>query len=111
MNDFKIKAVKKSFFITLAYVGSGTVAVMCLGFWGNAGEFIERLMTIILFLTIPVTCISFAIMYSGGTAYGTLLLIQSIIFLLFWLILFLIIQKRAQKILKENQAETPPEIR
>jgi len=97
MNRMKFVALKKSFFITLAYVGIGTAALMGLGLNGDSGEFISGLLTIILFITIPVTCISFAIMYSNANAFGVVLLVQSIMFLLFWLILFLIIYKRIKK--------------
>jgi len=103
VNKIVSTAFKKSFFITLAYVGSGTVAVMCLGLSGNSGEIISGLMTIILLLTIPVTWISFAIMYSDAHAYSTVLVVQSIMFLLFWAVLFLIINKRLKKnLLKAN---------
>jgi hypothetical protein len=102
LNNLKVKALKKSFFITLAYVGSGTVAVMCLGLNGDSGAFIAGLITIILLLTIPVTCISFAFMYANPHAYGQVLLVQSIMFLLFWLILFSIIYKRLKSKVQQN---------
>jgi hypothetical protein len=83
-------ALKKSFFVTLVYVGSGTVTllIMCAGL-GNRGEIIEGLLAIILLITIPVTCFSFAIIYSDQHPVGSVLMIQLIIFFLFWLIAFL----------------------
>jgi hypothetical protein len=88
MNPTTSNAIKKSLLITLAYVGSGTATllIMCSGL--NPGEIIEGLLTIILLITIPVTCISFAIIYSNQHPVGSVLLVQSIIFLLFWLIVF-----------------------
>ena len=58
-------ALKKSFFITLLYVGLGTISVLCLGSNQPSNEFINDILTIVLFVTIPVTCISFGIMYSS----------------------------------------------
>jgi hypothetical protein len=89
-------ALKKSFFITLGYVGLGTTALLSMNLT-YGGEFVSDLTTIILFLTIPVTCIGFAIMYSEPHGYGVVLIVQSIVFLLFWLIVFLIINKRLKK--------------
>nr|MBB6229972.1 hypothetical protein [Mucilaginibacter sp. FT3.2] len=86
-------AIKKSFFITLIYVGLGTVSLLCLALKLPENDFINGLLTVILFLTIPVTCISFAIMYSSSN-YGAVLIVQSIIFLLFWLIAFLILNRK-----------------
>jgi hypothetical protein len=95
MDAMTIKALKKSFFITLAYVGSGTVTllIMCSGM-DNPGDIINGLLTIILFVTLPVTGISFAVIYSDKNAVHAVLLIQSIIFLLFWLIAFAILNRK-----------------
>jgi hypothetical protein len=103
MGHVTIIALKKSFFITLIYVGLGTVSVLCLGISGQENEFINDLLTMILFVTIPVTCISFAIMYSSPD-YGTVLLVQSVIFLLFWFILFLILKKKIKQKLQPKIA-------
>lgn len=96
MDNVLTTALKRSFFITLIYVGSGTVSVLCLGLHSQHYEIIDDLLTIILFLTIPVTCISFAIMYSSPD-YGAVLLVQSVVFVLFWFILFLILKKMIKK--------------
>jgi hypothetical protein len=95
MNTTTFTAIKKSFFISLAYVGSGTIALlmMCSGM-NDPGDFVDGLMTIILLLTIPVTCISFAFVYSEKHPVGAVLFIQSIMFLLFWLILFFIFDRK-----------------
>src|ERR1700755_963270 len=85
LNSKTYIAVKKSFLITLAYVGSGTLTllIMCSDM-DNPGDFINGLLTIVLFLTIPVTCVSFAVIYSDKHQVHAVLLIQSITFLLFW---------------------------
>jgi len=76
-------------------VGTGTVTllIMCSGM-DNPGDIINGLLTIILFVTIPVTCISFAVIYSDKHPVHSVLMIQSIIFLLFWLITFYIINRK-----------------
>jgi hypothetical protein len=91
-------AIKKSFFITLAYVGSGTATLllMCSGM-DNPGDIINGLLTLILFLTLPVTGISFAVIYSDKNAVHAVLLIQSIIFLLFWLIVFAVLNRKNKR--------------
>ena len=86
-------ALKKSFIITLLYVGSGTISVLYMGSNNPLNEFIDDTLTILLFLTIPVTCISIAIMYSAPN-YGAVLIVQSIIFLLFWLAAFSILNRK-----------------
>ena len=95
MNSKTYISIKKSFLITLAYVGTGTVTllIMCSGM-DNPGDIINGLLTIILFVTIPVTCISFAVIYSDKHPVHSVLMIQSIIFLLFWLITFYIINRK-----------------
>jgi hypothetical protein len=86
-------ALKKSFFITLLYVGLGTISVLCMGPNPPSSELVSGILTLILFVTIPVTCISFGIMYSSPN-YGAVLIVQSIIFLLFWLIVFSILNRK-----------------
>ena len=73
-------------------MGAGTVAllIMCSD-TDNLGDLINGLSTMTLLITLPVTCISFAIAYSDQHPVGAILLVQSIMFLLFWLIAFLIL--------------------
>jgi ABC-type spermidine/putrescine transport system permease subunit II len=89
MNSITLTAIKKSFLITLAYVGAGTLTllIMCSG-TGDLGDFINGLLTIILLVTMPVTCISFGIVYSNSHAIGSVLLVQSAMFILCWVILY-----------------------
>ncbi|MDB5143871.1 MAG: hypothetical protein JWQ66_2584 [Mucilaginibacter sp.] len=93
MNHSTFIALKKSFLITLLYVGLGTISVLCLGPNSPSSEFINDLLTLILFVTIPVTFISIGIMYSSPN-YDAVLIVQSIIFLLFWLIVFSILNRK-----------------
>jgi putative Ca2+/H+ antiporter (TMEM165/GDT1 family) len=94
--NFKTRiANKKSLLITLAYVGTGTVAllIMCSGM-DNPGDIINGLLAIILLVTIPVTCISFGVAYSDKHPVHLILLIQSIIFLIFWAVTFFILNRK-----------------
>jgi len=76
---------------------------MCVG-WDSPGEIIEGLLAIILLITIPVTCISFAIIYSDPHPVDSVLLVQSIMFLLFWVITFLWFNRK--KKINSNQDTT-----
>jgi hypothetical protein len=98
MNAKTYVAIEKAFLITLAYVGLGTVTllIMCSGM-DNLGEIINGLLIVILLVTIPVICISFALMYSDKHPVHSVLLIQSIIFLLFWLITFSVLNRKNKK--------------
>jgi hypothetical protein len=93
MNKSARVALRKSFFITLLYVGLGTISVLCLGDNLPPNKFIDDVLTLILFVTMPVTCISFGIMYTSPN-YAAVLIVQSIIFLLFWLIVFAILDRK-----------------
>jgi hypothetical protein len=101
MKSTTISALKKSFFITLIYVGIGTICVLFSGLKSPQNEFIDGVMTFIMLITIPVTCISFGIMYSSPN-YSAVLIVQSVVFLLFWLIAFLILNRKR----KTTQTET-----
>jgi hypothetical protein len=54
-------------------------------------------LTIILLLTIPVTCVSFAFVYTEIHPFTAVLFVQSIVFLLFWLIVYSLVHKRQKK--------------
>jgi hypothetical protein len=88
MNSITFAAIKKSFLITLAYVGAGTLALLMSSGSSDLGDFINGVVIIILFVTIPVTCISFGIVYSNSHAIGSVLLVQSAMFILCWLVLY-----------------------
>ena len=104
MDNIIASALKKSFFITLIYVGLGTLCLFSSLVNTPDNEFIIGLAATIALITLPVTFIGWGILYSSPD-YGTALLVQSIIFLLFWLILFLILKR---KLKRKIQIETPP---
>jgi len=97
MNQVTLTALKKSFFITLIYVGTGTFSVLFLSLNLPVNEFFRDIFLSILILTLPVTCISIAFMYSSQNATGSVLIVQSIVFLLFWGIAFLIVKRRLKR--------------
>jgi Trk-type K+ transport system membrane component len=94
MNKLTFHYIGISFFISLVYVGLGTICVLCLrpnppldGNW----------MIFALLITLPVNFISVGIMYADSTAIELVLIIQLIYFLLFWLILYSILKRRSKK--------------
>lgn len=92
--------IQKSFWISLAYVGLGTITVLSIY---PSSPIYGDWVVISLLITLPVTFISVGIMYSDATAHESVLVVQLIVFLVFWLILYTIMKKRAGK---KNQ--TPP---
>jgi hypothetical protein len=76
---------KKAFYISFFYVGLGTLSILSLdpsfflygpwAFWGYV-------------ITLPVSIFSFGVAYSGNGASTTILIIQSIVFLIFWFLLY-----------------------
>ena len=76
-------------------MGSGTITllIMCSDM-DNPGDIINGLLTLVLLVTIPVTCISFAVIYADKHPVHAVLLIQSIMFLLFWLVAFAIFNRK-----------------
>lgn len=85
------KALIKSFLIVFLYVGMGTVALLFL----NSSSI---LVPIGLLLTIPVTFISFGVVYiEGGDSTMLVLIVQMFMFLLTWLIVYGVLSKRLRK--------------
>ncbi len=92
--------IKMSFFISLAYVGLGTISVLSIY---PSSPLYGAWVVFALLITLPVNFISVGIMYTNPTASGIVVIIQVIYFLLFWLILYSILKRRAQKrIVDEN---------
>jgi hypothetical protein len=89
------RLIKKSFFISLLYVGLGTISLVINPH--TASETISDLGTILVFITLPVNFISVGIMYADSNAIGTVLLVQSVVFVLFWFIVYLILKMRLRK--------------
>jgi hypothetical protein len=93
----KSTAVKNSLTIAFLYVGLGTVTVMSVypasplyGDWVYVG----------LLLTLPVSIISFAVMFAEPNGYFLVLIVQSVTFLFFWLILYRYLLKRYKRRLR-----------
>lgn len=83
------KDLRNSFSIAFLYVGLGTLALMFV----NSSNI---LVPIILLLTIPVTFIGFGIAYMESDSTMLILIVQLIVFLLFWAILYNRFKKKAR---------------
>ncbi|UII27578.1 hypothetical protein LVD15_03895 [Fulvivirga maritima] len=94
------KELKKSFIISFLYVGLGTLALLFV----NSSSLI---VSIILLLTIPVTFVGFGITYmEGSDSLLVILIVQILIFLTFWRMMFLILKRMAYKAKKRRQKLT-----
>jgi hypothetical protein len=90
----KNKAIKNSFIIAFLYVGLGTITVLSV--YPNSplyGDWIY----IGLLLTLPVSIISFALMFADSNGYFFVLIIQTLTFLLFWFVLYRYLLKRYKR--------------
>jgi hypothetical protein len=95
MNKLTQKHIKISFFISLAYVGLGTICVLPI-FRDTILDGDWRVYATLL--TLPVNFISVAIMYAGlPTAITLIIIVQLTYFLLFWFIVYQIIRRKAKK--------------
>jgi len=84
----------KTFFISVLYVGLGTVSV--LGMYPESPIYWEQ--SFIGFLiTFPVSVLSFGIAYMESENYELVLLVQLGMFFLFWFILYRIMLRRQKK--------------
>lgn len=83
----------KSLIISLVYVGIGTLSLLSLYPQSPIGTEIAWLG---LLLTLPVTFISFGIMYTESDSLNSILLTQLIVLFIFWFLayLFLTIKKK-----------------
>ena len=86
MKNDRFPLILKSFWISLLYVGLGTISVLSVY---PSSPLYGGWVLIALFITFPVTCISFGIMYSDNNAQATVLVVQAVVFCVFWIILFL----------------------
>lgn len=95
------KNLRNSFLIAFLYVGSGTLALL---FMNLTNIFV----LMVLLLTIPVTFIGGAIAYTEKDSTLPIIIVQLVMFLLFWRILYGIFKKRtvrAAKRLVKNPKE------
>jgi hypothetical protein len=84
------KNLRNSFLIALAYVGSGTLALLFI-------YSTNPLVPLVLLLTIPVTFISGAIAYTEKDSTLPIIIVQLVMFLLLWAILYNRFKKRTAK--------------
>lgn len=88
MEDLPSKAKKASLFISLIYVGLGTISVLC-SYPPYYGDWV--LLT--LLITFPVSIFGFGVMIAGKY-YLMAFLVQLIVFFIFWLFSYKFILKR-----------------
>ena len=98
MNEVRKKAKKDSLYITLIYVGIGSLALFSMLLPNlMSSEFYSSFALIIILLTFPVTIIGFYVSWnSGQDAFFLVPLIQNGVFILFWKILFNFLHKKYQ---------------
>ncbi len=97
IDELKRRAAKSSLAIGLIYVGLGTITAMSVypgsplyGDWIYLG----------LLLTLPVSVTGFAVMYAKPDVYLLVLVVQTIMFFIFWLVLYRYLLKRYAKQLR-----------
>lgn len=87
------KDLRNSFLISLVYVGTGTLALLFI-YSTNV------LVPIVLLLTIPVTFIGGAIAYTEKDSTLPIIIVQVVMFLLFWRIIYSWFKKRTARAAK-----------
>lgn len=91
-DELKSKAFKNSLIIAFLYVGLGTLTAMSV-YPPLYGDWVD----IALLVALPVSIIGMAVMYADRDGYLLVAIIQIIIFLLFWLILYRYLLKRYKR--------------
>lgn len=84
----------KSFLVGFLYVGLGTLSV--LGMYPDSPVYSEWSMLGVL-ITMPVSVLGFGIAYMESDNYELIFLVQTGIFLVFWLIVYQVWVKRSKK--------------
>ncbi|HEY9048196.1 MAG TPA: hypothetical protein VIN08_19955 [Ohtaekwangia sp.] len=91
-------ARKNSFYISVLYVGIGTVALFASTSSAMKNEILSIIILLVDVVTIPVCFIGFGILYGGGKGAGMFAFIVQIgVFLLFWYIMYRYLLKRYKK--------------
>ena len=92
IDKFNISALIKSLIISFAYVGLGTIAVM--SEYPSSSLYGDWVLPV-AFLTLPVNAISGGIMMASYPPdFKLVLIVQCIVFLIFWRIIFTWMNKR-----------------
>lgn len=94
MDKIKVNILIKSFIVSFLYVSLGTVAILS-GYPSSPlyGGWVLPTML----LTFPVSIWSFGIVFSDSSAFWSVIIVESIVCLLFWLILFKWMNRRLKK--------------
>ena len=90
MDELKTKAKTHSFYISLIYVGLGTVSLFAITIPTlMKNELISMVCSIMLLLTMPVSFLGFGILYGGGTDGRLIALVtQLFVFGTFWYLVY-----------------------
>ncbi|MNK03716.1 hypothetical protein D3C87_215660 [compost metagenome] len=94
------KFYKLSFIYSLSYVGLGTLSILSLY---PSSLFYGEWVFIALLITLPVNFVSFVVVFSEADATGLVLIVQALMFLIFWLILYNVLMSINRKVKKDSQ--------
>ncbi len=89
------KRLLRSLIISFIYVGLGTIAV--LGVYPSSPFNAGLLTDWGIFFTFPVTFVSFGIAFADSSAHQQILIVQLIVFFLFWAIIYFTLSKDLEK--------------
>ncbi|MFC6999123.1 hypothetical protein [Rufibacter roseus] len=108
MEEIENKAKKDALYISLVYVGLGTISLLAIASPTLMEiEFVSILFWLILLLTMPVSFIGFGILYGEGKeGMGYALLTQVIVFVIFWFITYRILLGKEKKRLNAIKRKT-----
>ena len=100
--------MRKSFYISILYVGFGTLSLLAIASPAIMEvELISILFMLILLLTMPVSFIGFGILYGEGQdGMGYAMLAQMIVFVIFWFITYQILLANEKKRLNIQNRKT-----
>jgi len=87
----KRKIIKISFLISFIYVGFATISLLGLP---HDSPLYWEYSIFGVFITFPVSLLSFGIMYSEAGHYILVLMVQFVMFLLFWYLVYRYMRKR-----------------
>lgn len=99
MNKAKINLLIKSFIISFLYVGLGTLSVLSAY---PSSPLYGSWVLLTMILTLPVNAFSFGIVFSDSDAFGSVLIVQAIVFLICWLLLFRWMNRRKKLKINSN---------
>lgn len=92
MEEISKLAQRNSCIISALYVGIGTIAVLC-SYPPYYGDWV--LFT--LLITLPVSVVGFGVMYAGSQYYLIVLVVQLIMFLITWRVIYAYLRERYER--------------